>query len=154
GLRCDHADPLAPQRGEVLFDQNFKPGFHPRRQRTGGRCPHKQGQKTTRRLPHHHVSQVMAGKAPLSIRILTYPNEKGRKELLMRTLKCGALLVTSLLMAGIAQAQVVTGDVLGTISDPTGAVVPHAKIVITNTGTHETHELNSGTSGEYVFTAL
>jgi hypothetical protein len=51
-------------------------------------------------------------------------------------------------------AQVVTGDILGTITDPTGAVVPGAKIVITNTGTHETHALTSGTSGEYILTAM
>jgi hypothetical protein len=50
--------------------------------------------------------------------------------------------------------QVVTGDILGTIMDPTGAAVPHAKIVITNTGTRETHELTSGTLGEYIQTAL
>ena len=51
-------------------------------------------------------------------------------------------------------AQVVTGDILGTIIDPTGSAVPHAKIVITNTGTRETHELTSGALGEYIQTAL
>ena len=51
-------------------------------------------------------------------------------------------------------AQVVTGDILGTITDPTGAGVPHAKIIITNTGTHQTHEVTSGLSGEYIRTAL
>ncbi len=51
-------------------------------------------------------------------------------------------------------AQVVTGDILGTITDPSGAVVVNAKIVITNTGTHETHELTSSSAGEYIQTAL
>jgi hypothetical protein len=59
-----------------------------------------------------------------------------------------------LLFGCIAQAQVVTGDILGTVTDASGAVVPQAKIVITNTGTHETHELTSGTSGEYILTSL
>lgn len=51
-------------------------------------------------------------------------------------------------------AQVVTGDILGTITDPSGAVVAQAKIVITNAGTHETHELTSSAAGEYIQTAL
>jgi hypothetical protein len=51
-------------------------------------------------------------------------------------------------------AQVVTGDILGTITDPSGAVVPNAKIVITNIGTQETHELTSNGAGEYIQTAL
>src|SRR5581483_4087303 len=51
-------------------------------------------------------------------------------------------------------SQVVTGDILGTVTDPSGAVVAQAKIVITNTGTHETHELTSSSVGEYIQTAL
>ncbi|HWF48883.1 MAG TPA: carboxypeptidase-like regulatory domain-containing protein, partial [Bryobacteraceae bacterium] len=51
-------------------------------------------------------------------------------------------------------SQVVTGDILGTITDPSGAMVAQAKIVITNTGTHETHELTSSGAGEYIQTAL
>jgi len=54
----------------------------------------------------------------------------------------------------MAQAQVVTGDILGTVTDPSGGVVPNAKIVITNIGTHAKHELTSGTSGEYILTSL
>jgi hypothetical protein len=63
-------------------------------------------------------------------------------------------LFALLFLGCLGQAQVVTGDILGTITDPTGAVVPQAKIVITNTGTHETHQVTSGTSGEYVLTSL
>jgi hypothetical protein len=49
---------------------------------------------------------------------------------------------------------VVTGDILGTITDPSGAALPNAKIVIRNTGTHETHTVQSGSSGEYILPAL
>jgi hypothetical protein len=51
-------------------------------------------------------------------------------------------------------AQVVTGNILGTITDPSGAVVAHAKIVITNAGTQETHSLTSSSAGQYIQTAL
>ena len=59
-----------------------------------------------------------------------------------------------LLFGPVTTAQVVTGDILGTITDPSGAVMPSAKIVITNTGTQQTHELTSGTSGNYILTNL
>ena len=47
-----------------------------------------------------------------------------------RVIACISLLVFAL--AGVAQ--VVTGDILGTVTDPTGAVVPGAKVVVTNNG--------------------
>jgi hypothetical protein len=59
-----------------------------------------------------------------------------------------------LLITSLALAQVVTGDILGTITDPSGAVVPNAKIVITNIGTRAKHELTSGAAGEYILTSL
>lgn len=67
-----------------------------------------------------------------------------------RIILCAVLLCAPLCCI----AQVVTSDILGTVTDPSGAVVPHAKIVITNTGTHETHELTAGASGEYILTAM
>src|SRR5215471_18612051 len=67
-----------------------------------------------------------------------------------RTVHLAVLLCTPVFCVG----QVVTGDILGTIMDPTGAAVPHAMIVIANTGTRETHELTSGVLGEYIQTAL
>jgi hypothetical protein len=70
--------------------------------------------------------------------------------LLKRLCTC---LCAVLICGFVAQAQVVTGDILGTITDPSGAVVPGAKITITNTGTRETHQLTSSAS-EYIQTAL
>jgi Carboxypeptidase regulatory-like domain len=63
-------------------------------------------------------------------------------------------LVFFLLFTSAGMAQVVTGDILGTITDPSGAAVPNARIVTTNTGTHETHTVMSGKSGEYILTAM
>jgi hypothetical protein len=60
----------------------------------------------------------------------------------------------SLLLCLPAQAQVSTGDILGNINDSSGAAVPGAVIVLTNTQTQETHSVTSDPAGEYVFTLL
>ncbi len=67
---------------------------------------------------------------------------------------CCVCVLLVLLFCSVGLAQVVTGDFLGTITDPSGAAVVNAKIVVTNTGTHETHALESGKSGEYTVTAM
>jgi hypothetical protein len=59
-----------------------------------------------------------------------------------------ALASTSLL------AQSTTADVVGTVSDPSGAVIPNATVVLTDVNTHEQRTLKSGTGGEFTFTLL
>ena len=51
-------------------------------------------------------------------------------------------------------AQVATADVLGTVTDATGAVVPGAAIQIENVGTSEKRSTVSGPDGTYTFTVL
>jgi len=53
-----------------------------------------------------------------------------------------------------AIAQVITGDVLGTVSDPSGAVVPNAKVTIVNLATNAARNVDTGSSGEYVVNLL
>jgi hypothetical protein len=65
-----------------------------------------------------------------------------------------ASLSIVLLSIGSALAQVATGDVLGSVTDSTGAAVPGVTIRIENTGTHVVRETKSGESGEYIFTQL
>jgi len=48
------------------------------------------------------------------------------------------------------RAQVVSGSIVGTVTDQTGAVVPNAKIALTNTGTGFERAAVTNTSGEYV----
>lgn len=59
-----------------------------------------------------------------------------------------------LLSATGAVAQVTTSDILGTVVDPSGAVVANAKVTITNVGTHVAHSTTTNSSGEYVVPAL
>src|SRR5207244_4208157 len=53
-----------------------------------------------------------------------------------------------------AQAQAVTGTILGTVTDASGAVLAGAKVTITNEGTGLTRTVTSDGSGEYVFPLL
>ena len=54
----------------------------------------------------------------------------------------------------LARAQVTTGDILGTVTDPSGSVLPNAAVVLTNKGTRETRTATSNGSGEYIFSLL
>jgi Carboxypeptidase regulatory-like domain/TonB dependent receptor len=59
-----------------------------------------------------------------------------------------------LLFTSAAFAQLTTADILGTVTDATGAVVPNATIVLTNTGTNEKRTSTSNGSGDYSFNIL
>lgn len=47
-----------------------------------------------------------------------------------------------------------TGNIQGTISDPTGAVVPHASVILTNTSTLVAHKTTTDNAGVYVFPGI
>jgi hypothetical protein len=59
-----------------------------------------------------------------------------------------------LFLALSAQAQVDTGTILGTVRDASGAVVPGAKVTISNEATSFTQTTSTSGSGNYVFTPL
>src|SRR5256885_11614496 len=46
-------------------------------------------------------------------------------------------------------AQDATGRIVGTVSDPSGAVVPGVHVVVTNTATHVSRETTTDTNGYY-----
>jgi hypothetical protein len=60
-----------------------------------------------------------------------------------------SLLVPLFVMASAA-AFAQTATVLGTVTDPTGSVVPGATITITNTGTNAKRVLQTNTAGSYI----
>ncbi len=68
--------------------------------------------------------------------------------------KCAAIASVCLLAVISIAAQVTTADVLGTVTDDSGAVLPNAKVIITNTATNESRTTQTGATGDYVFTFL
>jgi hypothetical protein len=59
------------------------------------------------------------------------------------------LTVATLFCAGMAGAQLTTASLGGTIADATGAVVPHAKVTITNVDTHYVAKAVADDAGYY-----
>jgi hypothetical protein len=64
------------------------------------------------------------------------------------------LLVLAVASPALAQTTISTGSIQGTITDPSGAVVPGAKITITNRATGQVVNLTSSASGTYSSGAL
>ena len=50
--------------------------------------------------------------------------------------------------------QLTTADILGTVTDPTGAAIPNATVTLTNLGTNDQRTVQSNGSGDYTFTLL
>src|SRR5579875_969298 len=66
-----------------------------------------------------------------------------------------ALLVMAMLLAPSLMAQsLVSGDVTGTITDPSGAVVPNATVTIKSNATGATRTATSNAAGAYRFSLL
>ncbi len=60
----------------------------------------------------------------------------------------------ALVIASIAQAQTYNGAIRGTITDPSGALLPNAAITLLDEGTHQNRETRSDGAGAYAFNAL
>jgi hypothetical protein len=59
-----------------------------------------------------------------------------------------------LLVSATASAQTVQGVITGTVTDPSGAVVPNARVTITNIGTGITQTTTTSTTGLYRFSLV
>src|SRR5262245_22757848 len=59
------------------------------------------------------------------------------------------LLGLAMLAPGIAAAQAVTGTILGTVTDSTGAVIAGAKVTVTNVDTGLSRTVTTDAAGEY-----
>jgi hypothetical protein len=64
------------------------------------------------------------------------------------------IFVSGLLGSSIAVAQMPTATILGTVKDPSGAIVANAKVTLRNTDTNDTRTVNSGTDGSFRANAL
>ena len=66
----------------------------------------------------------------------------------MRQVACIRGLLLGLFFAATVFAQRDLGTVAGTITDPTGAAIPNAKITITEVATNESSTVISSAAGE------
>src|SRR4051812_15971072 len=64
------------------------------------------------------------------------------------------LFVVAMFFAVGAFAQTETGSVTGTVSDPSGAVVPHAQVTLTSVGKQFTRTTTANANGQYSFQSL
>jgi len=64
------------------------------------------------------------------------------------------LIVSVFAMAQIAFAQTDRGTITGTVSDPTGAVIPGAHVVATNAATGAHSETTSTATGDYTIASI
>ncbi len=71
------------------------------------------------------------------------------------TPRCAVAALAGLALAAPAlYAQVDTGQIAGTITDPSGAIVANAQVTERNVGTNATRTIQSAGNGSYVFTSL
>ena len=79
---------------------------------------------------------------------------QGECKLISALLQATLLFVLMLFAGTTAFAQLTTADIVGTVTDSTGAVIPNATVVATNLGTNETRTVQSSSSGEYTVSLL
>src|SRR5207237_995315 len=65
-----------------------------------------------------------------------------------------AVILSLLLPSAFAQTTVGTGSIVGTVTDPSGAVVSGAKVTIANTSTGQTVDVTTNAAGAYNSGAL
>src|SRR5260370_8441386 len=77
----------------------------------------------------------------------------GRRPLL-RVFAFGLVAISTVFFAKFAQAQLTNGGVIGTVTDTTGAVIPGAKVTLTNIGTKVAATTTTNGTGDYTFNLL
>ena len=70
------------------------------------------------------------------------------------TYRIALAMLCVLLFCGAAFAQSTFGTVLGTVKDPSGSVIPQAKVTLANTGTNAVRSTESGSNGLYQFNSI
>ncbi len=71
-----------------------------------------------------------------------------------RCIAVAALVFSLVIVAGTSIAQIATTSLRGVVKDPSGAVVPNAKITLTNAANGQTLSATSNGAGEYAFTQI
>jgi hypothetical protein len=67
---------------------------------------------------------------------------------------CSSIFLSSILLSHSANAQAVFGSIVGTVTDPTGAVIPNATITVTDTSKGVSQTVTNNASGNFEVTRL
>ena len=90
--------------------------------------------------------------------VITVRNELRASSMINRTADClrmlCVLLVAALMALQAAGQSIVTGDAVGTVTDPSGAVIPGATVTLTNLGTNAVQTTSTESSGFFRFSLL
>ena len=70
------------------------------------------------------------------------------------TLLVGAVIIFALSAANQCAFAQETGQISGTVTDPSGAVVPNVTVTVRNLGTNAVRAVTTGSSGAFVVTGL
>ena len=66
------------------------------------------------------------------------------------TLSVFLIALCVFMAANLAFAQVNTADILGTVTDAGGAVIPNVKVTVTNTATNDSKTVTTNSTGDYI----
>jgi hypothetical protein len=69
----------------------------------------------------------------------------------MRRISLFVAVIAMALFASVSFGQITSGDLVGTVKDPSGAFVPNANVTVTNEETHVAVSVKSGADGEFRF---
>src|SRR5258708_9272333 len=67
----------------------------------------------------------------------------------MRRISLFLATITLALISGVTFSETTSGDLVGTVRDPSGAVIPNAAVTVTNEATGVVVSLKAGDSGEF-----
>src|SRR5882757_9357500 len=67
---------------------------------------------------------------------------------------CAGVVACCLVLHSVASAQVTTADIVGRVTDSSGAVLPGVTVTVENIGTHETRVAPTNATGDYAFNLL
>ena len=85
---------------------------------------------------------------------VTWPTQDEEGEERMSAARWCAAVALSLIAPAFAVAQVTTADIVGRVTDATGAVLPGATVTIENVATHDVRTAPSNETGDYLFNLL
>src|SRR5579863_7717385 len=114
-----------------------------------------------RRTPSLQLPLPWAAHRGCLQKVTKFPNVGGRSMQLslkrLANLKLTSCAIAAVLLLGgrhVAVSQITTAAIHGTVTDPSGAVVPNAKIAAVNTSTGIETDTTSNGSGFYFFPTL